>query len=185
MLDKLISDNSEAIQTGLRHGFGATKSRSHMKRLKVVSDAADILADNTLSIGQTQGGARNINIGSFDTGVPLTTAVSQVRAVQTGRTGIHYVLSVLATQTGLNANKQMSEALEKKLLYDPDTSLELVRMFKEQTRTGVPNVERMKEFVFKATGFVFGKGQIQRNLIQAAPKLGLEGRTEKFGRGEQ
>jgi hypothetical protein len=185
VLDKLILDNSEAIQTGLRHGFGATKARSHMKRLRLISDAADILSDNTVSVGQTQGGVRNINIGGFDTGVPLTTAVSQARAVQTGRTGIHYVLSVLATQTGLNANKQMSEALEKKLLYDPDASLELVRMFKEQTRTGVPNVERMKEFVFKATGFVFGKGQLQRNLVQTAPKLGLEGRTEEFGRGEQ
>jgi hypothetical protein len=185
-LDALMSQHSEAIRTGLRHGFGATKAKAHMARLKVVSEAADILAENTVSITTTGKGTRNINIGRFDTGIPLTTAVAQTRAVQTGRTGIHYVLAVLSTQTGLNANKQMTEALEKKLLYDPDTSLELIRMFKAQQKAGgMPDVARMKQFVSKSIGYVFGEGQVQRNLRAVAPKLGLEGRTEAFGEQEQ
>ena len=86
---------------------------------------------------------------------------------------------MLSTQTGFNANRQMAEALEKKLLYDPDTSLEMIRMFKEQQKTGIPNIRRMLEFVSKATGFIFGEGQVQRNIRAVSPRLGLEERTQE------
>ena len=183
-ITSILDANTRSLEIVFRSAWGKTRADQYLFDIREIAETADILSvgRGTISPNLRPDKAAK-QFGFFGEmlskiGITVPTFMSQTRAVQTGRTGIAYVIAVLGGQAHLKLTEDKIHAIEKEIFYNPEFAREIANMSREW-KMQRPNMNKIADKFVKLVMNISGAEHYGKFMVPLAPKLGASERAQE------